>query len=163
MYEDDNIHISLTMKIEPIVDYSFFIVFVQYKDTTFIVTDNMEFSNPHVAVSSRNPRRRSESREKETGLPYGIIDRILEWRSDSTEVSRNVSSNNEGSMELYIKKLSEFFSGTARLQLLEVIKAMVRNISIYHNEFKQIGTFSQMLNSQKLIGKTVDTESEDFD
>ena len=163
MYEDDDIHISLTMKIEPIVDYSFFIVFVQYKDTTFIVTDNMEFSNPHVAVSSRNPRRRSESREEETGLPYGIIDRILEWRSDSTEVSRNVSSNNEGSMELYIKKLSEFFSGTARLQLLEVIKAMVRNISIYHNEFKQIGTFSQMLNSQKLIGKTVDTESEDFD
>ena len=71
----------------------------------------MEFSNPHVAVSSRNPRRRSESREEETGLPYGIIDRILEWRSDSTEVSRNVSSNNEGSMELYIKKLSDFFSG----------------------------------------------------
>lgn len=163
-YEDNCIHISLTMKIEPIIDYSYFIVFVQFKDTTFIVTDNMEFVNPHVAVSSRNPRRRSEARENETGLPYGIIDRILEWRSDSTEVSKNVSSSvDDKQIELYIKKLSEFFSGTSRLQLIEVIRAMVEKISISHNEFKQIGTFSQMLTSQKLIGKTVDTESEDFD
>ena len=163
-YEDGNVHISLTMKIEPIVDYSYFIIFVQYKNTTFIVTDNIEFANPHVAESSRNPRRRSEGRENETGLPYGIIDRILEWRSESTEVSRNVSSStDEKQMELYIRKLSEFFSGTARLQLQEVIKSMIEKISISHSDFKQIGTFSQMLTEQKLIGETVDTECDEFD
>ena len=156
--EDDVIHVSVTLKIEPIIDYSYFLIFVQYKDTVIVVTDQIEFSNPHVAVASRNPRRNSEKREDSTGLPYRMIDDIIKWREETTELSRN----GQAKTEMYIKKLSEYLSGMGRLFLMKIISNMLKKISMNPGGFPLVGTFESMLSSQKLLGTSVDIETEEF-
>ena len=162
--DSDEYQVSVCLKIEPIIDYTYFIIFVQYNDSTWIVTDNIEWANPHVAVSSRNPRRRSESREEETWLPYRIIDDVISWRSDSTEISKQRVEGQKEPIELYVKTLSEIMgSDSAKLQMLEVIKTMIKKVSETGNSALQIGTFSQMLTSQKLIGSTVNMDTDEFE
>ena len=156
--DDDDIHISIAVKIEPIIDYSYFLIFVQQRDSVILVTDQMEFANPHTAISSRNPRRRSEGREENTGLPYRIIDDIITWRDEETTLVK------EGMVkqELYVKKLSEYMKGASRLALMKVISNMIKRLSNEATTYPQIGTFETMLHEQKLIGTAIDTESESF-
>lgn len=155
--DEDTIDVRIGLKIEPIIDYSYFLIFVQQYDTTLVVTDQIQFANPHTAVSSRNPRRRSEQREENTGLPYRIIDDIITWRDET----KTVAKEGETKRELYIKKLSEYLSGAGRLLLMKVVDGIIRKIQT-EPEYPLVGTYETMLHTQKLIGTTVDTQSERF-
>lgn len=151
-------HVTFTLKIEPIIDYSYFLVFIRKGDTVIAVTDRIEFSNPHTAVSSRNPRRRSEGRENSTGFPYRIIDDIIEWRGETTDVAKT----GQEKAEVYVKKLSDYFKGAGRLIIMNNISGIIRNIGRDCDRLEEISTFDRMLVSRKLIGTSVDMQSESF-
>ena len=160
--DDDEIEVTIAMKIEEIIDYSYFLIFLQYKDTCFVVTDSIEFGNPHNMVASRNLRRRSESRENETGLPYRLIDDIIQWREENKAIQKATSASDEKPMELYTKKLSEYMPASLRLNIVSLFKTMIKRVADGNGEFSVVGTFDRMLVSQKLLGSTVDMKTDGF-
>lgn len=160
--DNDEIGVTLTMKIEEIIDYSYFMIFLQYKNTTFVITDSIEFGNPHNMVASRNPRRRSERREGETGLPYGVIDDIIKWREENKAIAKSNGESSEKPMELYVKNINEYMPASLRLVMLQIFKTMLKRVCDGNGEFPVVGTFDRMLVSQKLLGTTVDMKSDSF-
>lgn len=135
--DDDQIHVSVFMKIEEIIDYSFFIIRFQYKDACIIATDKMKFVNPRVATCSRNPSRRREEYYENVDLPYYIIDDIIKWRKESKELTQFKGT------ETYIKPLREYLKPCAKVCLRLLIETLIADL-----EFTQ---------STELIGYATDT------
>lgn len=120
--EDDLVHVSIFMKIENIIDYSFFIIRFQYHDTCVIATDKMKFVNPRVATCSRNPSRRREEYYENVDLPYYIIDDIIKWRKDSKAITK------EPGQETYIKQITKYLHPAAKICLRLLIEELVPNL-----------------------------------
>lgn len=103
VHDDDLLHYTMMFKIEQIIDYSYFIIVVQYKDTIYFASDYIQFKNPRCATSSRNPQRHRENWWDNVYLPYGIIDDVIEWRKESKDITKD---KNIG--EIYFKRLTEY-------------------------------------------------------
>lgn len=82
-HETEELQISVIFKIEDIIDFSYFCIIYQYKNSAWIATDNMNFDNPRNKYSSRNAARRSEDRYDHIDFPYKIIDDINDIRMQS--------------------------------------------------------------------------------
>lgn len=148
VFDDDLIHVSVFMKIEQIIDYSFFIIRFQYHDTCIIATDKMKFVNPRVATCSRNPSRRREEYYQNVDLPYYIIDDILKWRQESKELTKATGT------ETYIKPLRDYLVPAAKICLRLIIEDLISELR-FTQTTEKIGYASETI---KLIGSG-ETES----
>lgn len=148
---------TMLLKIEPIVDYSYFILSFQFRGSVWFVTDFIEFSNPRVAACSRNPRRRSEDREHSIPFPYRLIDDVIEWRQNASLPAKA----GEGFPEIYVKKLREYLPFGSRAHLRILIDCLMQRIVQGGFDFPMLNQFGNLVeNNPKLIGDgSLDDES----
>lgn len=139
---DDTVNIRLSLKIDKILEFSYFVITVSYKDKVWIVTDRPEFKNPENKHTTRNPYRRREEAYRDIQLPYEILTDISEWRSKSRNVSKKDSS------ELYIKSIRDFLKPESKILLKLIVEELVYH-TIPNNTFSQIYLYTDSL---KLLG-----------
>lgn len=97
--DEDRCYVRLSLKIDRELMFSYFIITVQYKDRTWLITDKPSFANPRAKQSRRNPSRLREEAFENIQLPYGILDDIDDWRKESKSIAK------ENSSEVYIKSI----------------------------------------------------------
>lgn len=140
--DENEVHVAMYMKIEKIIDYSYFIFTFQFRGELYIATDKMIFSNPRVATCSRNPGRRREEYFDNIDLPYGIIDDIIEWRKDSKAITKNPGQ------EMYIKRISDYLPSGSKICVRLLLEEVLYNMIPYTGDIKQIAYVKDI----KLIG-----------
>ena len=86
-YSDD-ITIGIGLCIEEIIDFSYFVFNIQYKNSQWIMTDKIEFDNPEQAQKLRNPGRKAQDRERSIELPYSLIDNVIEMREKNDTITK---------------------------------------------------------------------------
>lgn len=145
-YDDDLLHYQILTKIEEIIDYTYFIIAISYKDTILIGTDFIHFDNPRTKSSRRNPSRTRESWWDDVYLPYGIIDDIIKWRKENKELVFAYKGTNE----VYVKQLSEYLPYINKICLWILCDCITGYITT--NEQQQIYTLGAITNEQKLLG-----------
>lgn len=160
-YNDDIVRITTFFKIEKVVDYSYFMFIVNYKDHVIAYSDLLLFDNPKIVVSSRNPRRKVERKQDDSGLPYVIIDHIEKIRENNTSIATL-----DNKAELY-KKSWKQYSQYSRVFTLLLAQRITADLS------KKEGVklvSSESFIERKLIGNNVidvdmfnDTTFENFD
>ena len=153
----DSVIMTMLLKIEPIIDYSYFILAFSFRGSVWFVTDFIEFSNPRIATCSRNPRRRSEGREDAIPFPYRLIDDVIEWRKDSTLPTKA----GEGLQEIYTKKLREYLSFGSRVHLRILVDAIMQKLVQGEFDFPVLNQFGNLVaDNRKMIGEgSFDDES----
>lgn len=157
MYEDDKLHYTFCFKIEEIIDYSYFIIAIQYGDTIYISSDFIPFSNPRTKASRRNPQRTRESWWDKVGLPYGIIDDIIKWRKEKTELTSHTVS-----YELYIKSISDYLPFINKVYLWILSEMITEHIATDIDNVKQIYTLGKLVEQTKMLpGSSIECTEED--
>lgn len=157
-YDDDVVRVTAFFKIEKVVDYSYFMFIINYKDHTIAYSDLLMFDNPHMVTASRSPRRKVENKQESGWLPYGIIDRLDSIRKNDKTLAR--LDNDAEFHKLPWKN----FSQAQRLFSLLVIQHLVENLSA--GEAKMLMSSEDYVNQKLLEGAEVVAdgyESKDFD
>lgn len=121
-YDDDVVRVTTFFKIEKVVDYSYFMFILNYKDHTIAFSDLLTFDNPNMANSSRSPRRKVEDKQDNCWLPYNLIDEISDIRKDDTTL--NILDND---VEFHKLKWNRF-SQNQRMYILLVIEQLVNKL-----------------------------------
>ena len=80
--EHDDVRVTYILKIEDILDYSYFCLVIQHKGNVWIGTDKMMFANPSNKYHRRNPTRSREDHYDYLDLPYTILDQMNEIRKN---------------------------------------------------------------------------------
>lgn len=119
---EDRCFVRLSLKIDRELAFSYFLITVQYKDRTWIVTDKPTFANPHSKQNTRNPYRWREQAFENIQLPYGLLDDVVEWRKDSKAVAT------ENSAEVYIKSIKEFLPSGSKILIKLIIEELIYNV-----------------------------------
>lgn len=146
----DSVIMTMLLKIEPIIDYSYFILAFSFRGSVWFVTDFIEFSNPRVATCSRNPRRRSEDREDAIPFPYRLIDDVIEWRKDASLPTKV----GEGLPEIYVKKLREYLPFSSRVHLRILVDGLMQRLVQGGFDFPALNQFGNLVaDNRKLIGE----------
>lgn len=120
--EEERCLVRLSLKIDRELLYSYFIITVQYKDRTWLVTDKPSFANPRAKQSRRNPARLREDAFENIQLPYGILDDIENWRKESKAVAK------ENSSEVYIKSIRDFLPPGSKILIKLIIEELIYNV-----------------------------------
>lgn len=145
------------LKIEKIVDYSYFLFLVKYKDHTFIVSDYNDFGNPRNKESSRNPRRKRESVYSNIDLPYGLIDDIEKLRA-SNKLPKNPKLN----LELYYYPIVDL-AAYNKMYMLELLSTILKNIKAEYSALGIIGTAQAHVDQKLLTSSKIETEVKEGD
>lgn len=77
----DDLRATYILKIEDILDYSYFCLVIQYKGNVWVGTDKMMFANPNNKYHRRNPTRSREEHFEYLDLPYNLLDKMEEIRA----------------------------------------------------------------------------------
>jgi hypothetical protein len=80
---NDDIKVTYILKIEDIIEYSYFCLVIQYKGNVWVGTDKIMFANPNNKYHRRNPTRSREEYFEYLDLPYIILDNIDKIRQDT--------------------------------------------------------------------------------
>ena len=144
----DVTEVTMFMKIEEIVDYSYFLFVINYKDHVFLITDQNSFSNPLVKCSSRNPYRRREQLYDTVDFPYGLIDKLPEIRKSNV-----LPKSPDLNLELYFYPLSDL-DLYCRAYITAFVSQFISKIKTEHESLNRILTFDGYLN-QKMIGEHI--------
>lgn len=151
--DDDIINVYVMMKIEDIIDYSYFIFAFQYHNSIYIATDKLDFSNPRTASTRRNPARHRESFWNNVSLPYGLIDDVLHWRKENKYLSKT-----DEDIEMYTQSILDIGSGD-KICIHLLINECIRNISLNHNMLKKI---SYSVDIVKLLPSSITNDENSF-
>lgn len=151
-YDDEAIHCSILFKIEEILEYSYFMIVIQYKDNVYLCTDKISFENPRVATTSRNPSRRRESYWENLYLPYELISYIEDKRKESKDITTKES------VEFYVVNLKEFCEFVPKVGMWYTLSAIVTKCIIEHSVFKKLEFVSDHI-SHLLEDKSNNTAS----
>ena len=118
--KEDEWNITIGMFIEKKIDLSYFVITFSLKGNVFILTDRFIYQNPDQIDRLRGGGRRfSEDRERALDFfPYVLIDKIIEKRKKSTDITKNSSS------ELYIFETDHFIYP----ELFYFVKYTIENI-----------------------------------
>lgn len=147
----DECGVRLSLKIDPELAFSYFIITVQYKDRIWLVTDKPSFANPRSKQSTRNPYRWREEAFDNIYLPYNLLDNIEEWRKESKALAR------ENSSETYIKSIRDFLPPTSKILLKLIIEELIYNvIPMKQYELQRIGFAGEHI---KMIGSGQELKS----
>lgn len=155
--DEEKFNISVALKLDKELLYSYFIITVHYKDKTWLVTDRPVFVNPRSKETSRNPGRRREDAFSNIELPYEILNDVDKWRQKSREIAKEKSS------EIYIKSIKDYIAPESKILLKLIIEELVYNVIPQHQfDFKRISLFSD---SVKLLASNstnnISTENTD--
>lgn len=145
----ENVTVSVGLCIEEIIDYSYFIFNIQYKNNQWILTDKIEFKNPAQGGKRRNPRRTSEDRERANSLPYNLIDEVIEKRENTEDVTKAAGS------EIYTFDFMSMSEGQ-RLSLYLNIKNALAKIQEREGKFEKMHTALEMANETDSFEDTFD-------
>lgn len=137
--DDNMIHVYMIMKIEKIIDYSYFIFLIQYKNTVYLATDANTFENPRIKQSTRNPQRRRENVWDKVYLPHGIIDDIIKWRNEN-----NYLSKDSDEIEIYTKKITDYLLFGDKCCIWFLLDSIVNKI-IMNQDLPKISFVNEML------------------
>ena len=104
-YTDDKVRIYTMFNIDDIIDFSYFIVLINYHDTYWIVSDEPRFASPSAkySVASRGAARYRQGNFDKTIFPYIYIDEIVELRKAERAVAKT-----QNRVELYKKQLMDW-------------------------------------------------------
>lgn len=153
--ENDICHVRMALKIERELVFSYFVIMIQYKDKTWLVTDKSTFANPYARQNTRNPYRWREDVFDNIQLPYGLIDDIAEWRRKSKDVVKTDSS------ETYIKSIRDFLPPASKILIKLIIEELIYNvIPMKQYELHRIGFAGENI---KLLGTDTKWETKKND
>lgn len=144
--DEDVAKVTFFMKIEEIIDFSYFIISISYKDHLWICTDMQDFDNPRNKATRRNPYRVREGVYGGLGFPYGIIDEMEDIRKKSKTL-KPVGLD----LELYLRPLKEFPTYT-RVYLISAINRLFEEIKNKKPEIQLMG-FGDYVDQKILTGK----------
>lgn len=138
---DDKLHYYLICKIEERIEFSYFLIVTQYKDSVFIATDALVFDNPRMKDTTRSASRRRENHWDNVYLPYGVIDDIMNWRKESNALM----DTKHKVEERYIKKISEYLGFGDKCCLWFLMEALTEKLINEYAQLKQIGFVDEQL------------------
>lgn len=142
--DEDRCYVRLSLKIDRELMFSYFIITVQYKDRTWLITDKPSFANPRSKQSRRNPARLREDAFENIQLPYGILDDIDNWRKESKSIAK------ENSSEVYIKSIRDFLPAGSKILIKLIIEELIYNvIPLKQYDLKRIASSQETI---KLLG-----------
>lgn len=124
---DNKLHIYVTLCIEEILSFSYFLIVFKYNENCWIATDQPEFANFEAmkGIGNRNGGYRyRENIFDNTLFPYCCLDIIEEKR----KTSASLQTGNENITEMYNTSIMEW-STFHRISLHYIIKECIRNIS----------------------------------
>ena len=151
--EEDICYARLALKIDRQLAFSHFIITIQYKDRTWLVTDKPIMPNPQFRENTRNPYRWREEAFDNIQLPYGLLDHIEEWRKESKAVAK------ENSSEVYIKSMRDFLPPASKVLIKLIIEELIYNvIPMKQFDLKRIGLAGENV---KLLGNGKTLENVD--
>lgn len=143
--EDNKIHFYLICKIEDRIDFTYFIIVIQYKDNVWLATDSLVFDNPRMKNTSRSAARRREDHWDNVYLPYRVIDDIEKWRKESNMLL----DPNKQVEETYTKELSTYLDFGSKCCLWFMMSAVIEKLISEFRTLKQIGFVNEHI--QKLL------------
>lgn len=146
--DDDKIHYYLVCKIEEQIDYTYFIIVIQYKDSVWLATDSLEFDNPRMKNTTHSVAHRRKDHWDNVYMPYSVIDDIERWRKESGTLI-DPTSNVE---ERYIKELSSYLDFQYKCCLWFLISAITDKLIDEQSSLIQIGFANEY--AQKLLEAT---------
>jgi hypothetical protein len=132
----DEVRATYLLKIEDILEYSYFVLVIQYKGNVWIGTDKMMFANPNNKYHRRNPYRSREDHFEYLDLPYGILDRLEEIRKETKVPVPN------SNMELHVLKMKDFHIETKAF-MHQLAAHLVG--SLEHAKLKQIASYEDVM------------------
>lgn len=96
--------IQVGLYIERKIDLSYFVIMFENNGNVFVLTDKPHYENPDQMDMLRGGGRRfQEDRERYIELPYGMIDKIIEMRNESTSIAKDAGQ------EIYTFPLKDWF------------------------------------------------------
>lgn len=147
--QTDEVVVYVVMKIEQIIDYSYFLVVVAYKENIWVINDQIEFDNPRNKSSRRRPERDREKYQEFLCFPYYMIDELVNKmrKGGSRDIVRKTKEN----VEFFNKPILELHE-VCRIFLLYSINHYIKNI---HTVTKHIGLLGQTVDRLLLNGNQV--------
>lgn len=133
--------VSLVLKLDEPLDFSYFILVFVYKDHIWLSTNRYDFENPYSKCSRRNPSRDRENKYRNTALPDRLIEEIDKLRSKSKEISF------PGVKFEVLRYPIVDLHPEERIYLAKLIDAMVRLVHATEIEITTFGRFVE----QKLL------------
>lgn len=153
---DGELKIYVALNIDPILDFSWFLVALNNGDNWWMVTDEPKFANPSAksGIANRGSRRYRRDDYEKTVFPYIYLDRIEEWRRNNTSVVH------EGCFqrEFYTVPLLEW-PVACRVYLELLIEKVVEKIQTEGDGLKAVKLGQEFLNTLQIEGAVLDHQS----
>ena len=153
---DGELKIYVALNIDPILDFSWFLVALNNGDSWWMVTDEPKFANPSAksGIVNRGARRYRRNDYEKTVFPYMYLDRIEEWRRNNTSVVHEDCFQ----CEFYTVPLLEW-PVECRVYLELLIEKVVEKIQTEGDGLKAVKLGQEFLNTLQIEGAVLDHQS----
>lgn len=162
---DDELKIYVSLNIDKVLDFSYFLIAVNNGDSWWMVTDEPQFANPDAkqGISHRGGYRFRQDNFEYSVFPYCYLDKIEQWRRDNTQLAKE----GEIHREFYSVTLKEW-PVECRVFLNLLLEQVFQKLMADDDSFKRVKfgyEYSEtLLLENKMIDQTVADElSQTFD
>lgn len=102
----DELNIYVALNIDDILDFSYFLIALNNGDNWWFLTDEPNFSNPEAKnlIAGRGAAKYRDNDYDYTIFPYIFLDKIEEWRRNSTQLDKT----GEQKREMYTVPLTDW-------------------------------------------------------
>lgn len=151
---EDELVVYIALNIDPILDFSWFLVALNNGDNWWMVTDEPKFANPSAkgGIANRGAGRYRRDDYEKTVFPYMYLDRIEEWRRNNTSVVQEGRTQRE----FYTVPLQEW-PVQCRVYLNLLIEKVIEKIQTDNDKLKQVKLGQEFLQTLQIEGAVLDS------